>query len=256
MMKNLLLFLIFLIFSKTTPAQSLEREVIASSGDFAESTQSSLSSTIGESTILLGFDLSNILTQGFQQPNNNPTIPTEFGEFSALKQGKFVRLDWFTYSERNSLRFDIERSGDAKSFSKITETKALGQNATRHNYDALDKSPIEGINYYRLRQIDLDGQEKLSKTISVNFENSTQQKNWARVYPTLVQESVVIECKFNNDAQLTVANILAIPLSHLSVSQSENPFQITFSMRDFPTGTYFFIFKTRDTHNVQKIIKQ
>ena len=102
-MKISLFVLFFFIISKTMTAQSLEREVIASTGDYIENSYGSLSFTVGEATIQLAMDGTHILTQGFQQPYTNVVIPVEFGDFSIQKQDKFVKLNWFTYSERNSL---------------------------------------------------------------------------------------------------------------------------------------------------------
>ncbi len=255
-MKNLLILFSLLVFSKTLFAQSLEREVIASSGDYIENGFGSLSFTVGEATIQLAMDGTHILTQGFQQPYKNVVIPVEFGDFSVQKQDKFVQLNWFTYSERNSLRFDIERSDDAKSFYKIAEMKAIGASAVRHDYHAFDKSPLDGINYYRLRQIDVDGRESFSKTLSIYFDNPNNAKNWAHVFPTSVTNEVVIECLFNNDAQLRITNILGIPIRQLVVKKTENPFQKTLLIGDLPSGTYFFIFNTSETQIVHKIVKQ
>ena len=255
-MKISLFVLFFFIISKTMTAQSLEREVIASTGDYIENSYGFLSFTVGEATIQLAMDGTHILTQGFQQPYTNVVIPVEFGDFSIQKQDKFVKLNWFTYSERNSLRFDIERSDDAKSFSKIAEMKAIGASAVRHDYNAFDKSPLEGINYYRLRQIDVDGRESFSKTLSIYFDNPNNPKNWAHVFPTSVTNEVVIECLFNNDAQLTITNILGIPIRQWAIKKVSNPFQQTLLIGDLPNGSYFFIFKTSDTQIVHKIIKQ
>ncbi len=255
-MKNLLILLALIIFSNTMSAQSLEREVIASSGDYVQNAQGSLSYTVAESVIILGNDGANFLTQGFQQPYFNPIIPVELGDFSAKKQDEFVKLNWFTYSERNSLRFDIERSGDAKSFSKIGDVKALEQSAVRHDYDFWDKNPLTGVNYYRLRQVDFGGQEQVSKTIAVFFVKSNQNKNWARVFPSVINDEATIESQFTHNAQLTITNILGIPIRYLTIPKSDNAYQQPYIMKDLPNGTYFFVFKTADTQIIQKIIKQ
>lgn len=255
MKKLLILFSVF-TFSKTISAQSLEREVVASSGDFVQNTEGSLSYTLGESIIVLGNNGVNFLTQGFQQPFFNPIIPVELGDFKAQKQGEFVKLDWFTFTERNSLRFDIERSNDAKFFSKIGEVKALGQSAVRHDYDFWDKNPKEGVNYYRLRQVDFGGQEQISKTIAVLFDNTNGKKNWARVFPSVIHDEVTIESQFTLDTQLTITNLLGMPIRYLTIPKSDNAYQQPYILKDLPNGTYFFVFKTADTQIVQKIVKQ
>ncbi len=248
------IFIVLLPFCANS--QSIERQVVASSGNFVQNIEGSLSFTVGESTIQLGADGVNILTQGFQQPFTSPIIPVEFGDFSAQKQDKSVKLNWFTYSERNSLRFDIERSDDAKSFSKIAEIKAIGISAVRHDYEVFDKSPLEGVNYYRMRQIDFDGRETFYKTVAIYFDSPNKKQNWARVFPSFAKEEAIISCQFINDAHLTVTNIFGIPVRQWAIPKTENPYQQSFLMGDLPNGTYLFIFKTVDTQVVQKVIKQ
>lgn len=255
-MNNFFIVFFLVIFSNTLFAQSLEREVVASAGDYVQNTEGALSYAVGESTVVLGNNGVNFLTQGFQQPFSDPLIPVELGDFFAKKQDASVKFNWLTYSERNSLRFDIERSSDAKTFSKIGEVKALGQSAVRYDYDFLDKSPLDGVNYYRLRQIDFDGLAQVSKTISVYFDRDAKDKNWANVFPTMIHDNISIDCQFAFDAQLTVANILGMPVAYLNLPKSANVYQRSYDMKNLPNGTYFFIFKTMDTQIVQKAIKQ
>jgi len=67
-MKTQILLIVFFASVLICPAQSIERDVVASSGDYYEGANISLSWTLGEIAIETYDNGSNILTQGFQQP--------------------------------------------------------------------------------------------------------------------------------------------------------------------------------------------
>ncbi|MCP4124408.1 MAG: hypothetical protein GY751_21895, partial [Bacteroidetes bacterium] len=85
------------------------------------------------------------------------------------KEDKHV-LSWQTASEQNSDYFDIEHSTDAKRFSVIGKVKSQGTSYDTHNYSYNHLSPARGINYYRLRQVDLDEKFEYSNIVSARWE--------------------------------------------------------------------------------------
>jgi hypothetical protein len=84
-------------------------------------------------------------------------LPVELIAFDATLATHGVELSWQTASERNSLHFLIERSSDGELFSAIQQVEAQGYSTTETNYTAVDPDPIEGLTYYRIRQVDADG---------------------------------------------------------------------------------------------------
>ena len=99
----------------------------------------------------------------------NEILPVELVSFEAYKEAAKIKLDWITASEENSDRFVIEHSTDARDFLAIGERTAAGFSNTKLNYDYEHSNPVSGINYYRLRQIDLDGAQELSDIRAVKF---------------------------------------------------------------------------------------
>jgi hypothetical protein len=86
-------------------------------------------------------------------------LPVELLTFSAGQQGSAVALAWRTASEKNSARFEVQRSRNGRTFERIGMVAAQGTKATPTSYQFLDaKYPGEtNVLYYRLRQVDLDG---------------------------------------------------------------------------------------------------
>lgn len=100
-------------------------------------------------------------------------LPVELTHFTAKPLDQSVQLEWQTASEHNNSGFQIERLGEGNSqWEELGFVAgALGSN-TLKNYAFWDKKPLPGLQYYRLRQIDVDGTEKFSNIISIDFKGS------------------------------------------------------------------------------------
>jgi hypothetical protein len=97
-------------------------------------------------------------------------FPVEWLSFHAEAQTSQVDLSWATGSELNSARFEIERSADAQSWSRIGSVAAAGNSSSIRHYSFSDRAPLDGRNLYRLRQIDQDGQYDFSSVVEITFD--------------------------------------------------------------------------------------
>ena len=102
--------------------------------------------------------------------SGTPPLPVELISFTAVRQGSAVRTAWATASEKNSAYFVVQRSKDSRTFSDLTKVEAQGNSTNRHDYSAVDNSPLSGVSYYRLRQVDNDGKVSFSPVAIVRFE--------------------------------------------------------------------------------------
>jgi len=96
-------------------------------------------------------------------------LPVTLLNFTAVRQEETARLSWTTAQESNSKEFDVERSGDGSHFTSIGVVAAKGNSVVRTDYTFYDAQPLTGSNYYRLRQVDLDGKAAYSKTVKLDF---------------------------------------------------------------------------------------
>jgi hypothetical protein len=76
---------------------------------------------------------------------------------SELVNRSDVHISWATASEKNNDYFSIERSSDGIVFDEIGTVAGMGNSTSLTEYKFTDKYPIQGMNYYRLRQVDFDG---------------------------------------------------------------------------------------------------
>jgi len=81
-----------------------------------------------------------------------------------------IKVDWATASEINVDYFEIERSNNGLDFEKVTTVKGQGLSSSFHLYSCYDAQPNSGVNYYRIKEVDIDGKYTYSKVVSADYE--------------------------------------------------------------------------------------
>ena len=76
--------------------------------------------------------------------------------------------------------YEIQRSSDGRNFSTI-QTIQSSNSVSRTNYSLNDSKPLNGISYYRLKMVEIDGNANYSRIATVQFATG----NSITVYPTL-----------------------------------------------------------------------
>lgn len=167
--------------------------------------------------------LSTATVDNYSQTIN---LPIHLLAFTGQDAGQSVLLQWTTATEQNSDRFEVEKSIDDVHFSTLTTVTAAGNSSSERSYRAIDPQPLAGLDYYRLRLVDLDGRFTYSPLVLVHFGRHTAPvlfPNPASAYFTLVAGSDIIrEVKvYDLTGRMTLqmlnnAVTLTIPCSRLS----------------------------------------
>jgi hypothetical protein len=101
-------------------------------------------------------------------------LPLKLDQFTAKAVGEDkVKLDWNTLNEENTSSFEIEHSTNGREYRRIGTVAAAGT-ALAANYSFLHQPAPAGLNYYRLRMLDLDGQFTYSpvRLVQLGSQNS------------------------------------------------------------------------------------
>lgn len=99
------------------------------------------------------------------------TLPISLSSFTVSADGKCVKVMWTTASEQNNDRFEIQRSANGRDNWQVVATqKGSGTTTQSHTYTAYDEHPLNGINYYRIKQYDFDGKSKESEVRSLTMQ--------------------------------------------------------------------------------------
>lgn len=122
-------------------------------------------------------------------------LPLTWSSFTAFKEDKNALLNWSTFREQNTSNFIIERSADGVTFEQLGSVKAAGNSSYVRNYSLTDKSPHDGINYYRIKQVDTDGHFSYSQIRPLTFINT---KGDITISPNPVKDKIHIVFPGNN----------------------------------------------------------
>lgn len=129
-----------------------------------------LGNTMG---VLMDFTFDNNgLGKSYTYPYTSCTIalPVKLIEFTGKKSANTVLLNWVSDDEYNMDAYQLQRSRDGVHFETITSVQAQNQHHNTYAYN--DVNPANGMNYYRLKMLDIDGKFTYSNIVSVSFTGS------------------------------------------------------------------------------------
>ena len=117
-------------------------------------------------------------------------LPVEILNFQAISEKQGIKLEWTTASESNNDYFSLERSLDGTHFFEIGTLPGSGNSKQLQTYSFMDRQPVPGVNYYRLKQTDFEGLRSYSSLIKAYWGGTYQS---VKVYPIPVQDVLTIE---------------------------------------------------------------
>jgi Right handed beta helix region len=98
-------------------------------------------------------------------------LDVSWGYFYAQAAPYGILLHWSTEKEQDNAYFIVERSGDALYFEAMSRVTGKKTSSTTQNYTFFDQNPLSGTNYYRLRQVDLDGDITVTDLVSADWQS-------------------------------------------------------------------------------------
>ncbi|WP_188555924.1 IPT/TIG domain-containing protein [Hymenobacter glacieicola] len=129
-----------------------------------------------------------LFTLASTSPDATPNpLPVTLLHFRAERRRESVRLAWGTATELNNARFEVQRSLDGREFVPVASMAGRGTSTASHAYTWLDATPPAGQLYYRLRQVDADGNAYWSPVVVVRASGAVA------AYPNPVQEQLTIQ---------------------------------------------------------------
>lgn len=148
-----------------------------------------------------GFEFHNYCSS-FLPPSTTP-LPVTLTSFTVTKEENQVALNWETTLETNSDRFEIQHSTDAKQWGLIGTIASKGESEELARYQFVHDSPVNGVNYYRLKMIDLDGTYAFSRVRDVAVNGAAA----LTVYPNpVVNQATIATQDWNNVKEIYLIN--------------------------------------------------
>lgn len=173
------------------------------------------------------------------------TLPIELINFTCKEMNKSIELTWQTASENNSYLFEIETAVDGYNFHKIGEVAAAGFSSESVNYSFIHASPAEGLQYYRLRQVDADDRFTFSPVVSLTLEDAAE----FRFYPNPVKD--VLHLRFTEvsaaGAAVQLFDAWNRPILFLAIGPAAS--ELDWDLRALPPGCY--LVRLQDGHSIR-----
>ncbi len=210
---------------------------------WASAPNAGLSFPCGTSSISLSFgitgreggtDCGQIKTSGF---SFSSILPVIFEDFKIVNLKNTNLLSWQTHSETNHSHYEVERSSNAQNWFSISKVKADLSRSSSKTYEYLDIAPLLGRNYYRIKQVDLDGTISYSEIRSVHLN---LEKDKLIVFPNPSTDRLIkIEyfSKSNIIDQVHIYNQVGQTIYSKEVKANEIDESINLST--FSPGLYF-----------------
>ncbi len=207
----------------------------------------------------LGFGITsvdyNIVPQ--QLPCPTSTLPVELVYFNARKQNTTsALLTWKTLQEYDASHYEIQRSADGKIFTFIGKLSASGNSSTEQVYSFTDNSPLNGVNYYRLKQVDNNGNYKEYPAMAVQFEQL--QNAEIQYYPNPTHGILNLKLNAalaNQDKTITIINATGVIVGQFKFPANINK-NLSVDLSSYAKGIYFVQLKSLTVNSNHRIVIQ
>ncbi|MEP7264781.1 MAG: T9SS type A sorting domain-containing protein [Bacteroidota bacterium] len=172
--------------------------------------------------------------------NNGIPLPVELSYFKADIKNENVVLEWATFSEDNNDYFTIERSADGKNWISFNETTGAGNSNEFNRYLCIDKNPLHGENYYRLKQTDFNGETNYLASDVIFYTSKTDDA--IEIYPNPFTD--ILQIAAHHDLVVQLFDGRGMPLTEeVKILQESN---YSFSTQHLENGIYFLKIKDKN----------
>lgn len=162
----------------------------------------------------------------------------------AIKSG--VQLKWQTGTEIDNSYFEIQRSKDGYVFDAVGSVEGNGNSSELIDYSFTDKKAPFGINYYRLRQVDFDGDFEYSPIIFVNYEGFITGMDMV-IYPNPAHaDDINLYFETGNltsTVHIQIVDMLGVVQYGVSLEMLTFKETFTLNAGDLTTGLYYIVVK-------------
>ena len=171
-------------------------------------------------------------------------LPLDLTKFEGKQVGKQIELNWTTAQELNNDRFEIERSVDGVHYSAVGSVPSkFHTSSVNTDYVFTDPIPVNGINFYRLKEFNIDGNFTYSTIIAVKFDNPvisivTINPNPATTLLNILcnaNEATPVTCNFYNSEGRIVRSI--------ATNFTKGPNTIPADVSALAAGIYFIVLR-------------
>lgn len=172
-------------------------------------------------------------------------LPITLQNFDCKKiDDQTVQIDWETASETNNDYFIVERSPNGLDWEELEKVDGVGNSTSLQRYQAFDYHAYTPIAYYRLKQVDLDGEHVYSEIRAVSINKTSN--NFLSVYPNPTTDQVTLKAEAIEElSTIRLFNSLGKEVTPAVKVLGKNQTNMILDLSNLSSGVYYIQTKTR-----------
>ena len=185
--------------------------------------------------------------------SNYTVLPVELLDFTAAQMNnQYVLTNWTTTAEINNDYFIVDRSKDLQKWEEVGKVKGAGNSSVKNEYAFTDKNPFAGTSYYRLKQVDFNGDSEYFGPVPVRLDGI----EITTIYPSPAGDhiSYSVVSSLEGNVTLTVLDMLGKKVIYKTemIHVGENKFSL--SLNGISEG--YYLLRLEETNGNNRTQKQ
>ncbi|MEO5647620.1 MAG: T9SS type A sorting domain-containing protein, partial [Chitinophagaceae bacterium] len=243
---------------------NLTQSLIAgSTGYFIISVDAHSSATLGNTVtingatnpVVLGFTTAPNITNNQTDNGGVHVLPVSFVTLKAFQKSNGIQVEWEVASEFDIAKYQVERSGDGRTFVLVGTINSPGNTTAVRRYNWFDSSPLQQDNFYRVGALGKNGEIKYSPVFRLSIGRS---ESGISLYPNPVIKHQAINLRFNDmekgNYKMRLYNGMGQLLINRLVEHAGGSSVETFTMNGIQTGTYLLEISGDNNRFAERII--
>lgn len=186
-------------------------------------------------------------------------LPVNFLSLKAHRLSKDIVVEWKTENELQVKNYEVEISADGINFTKAFSINAKAKNGGAQTYSWMDKYVADGLHYYRIKSIDLQGKYIYSLIVTELIDKGLNKKNIV-VYDNIVKDNQVSLALYNIDKGSYIIKVFSMEgriVAQCTIEHAGgNSVHNILIKNYFPPGKYELILSDKNFNYHTSLIKK
>ena len=170
--------------------------------------------------------------------NITNVLPVKLTSFTAISAAASAELAWETANEQQADHFIIERSENGIDYTAKGKVMAAGNSTVKRKYKFTDRQPANGVNHYRLKIVDHNGDVRYSQVVTVHH---TAVSAALRIYPNPASggQITITHTRSTGQEQLHIQNAAGMIIARKQATAAAD--RTSLSVAGLNPGVYYLV---------------
>lgn len=182
-------------------------------------------------------------------------LPVELSEFNGNATSGGNMLSWTTEGEYKNDHFEVMYSRDAEHFEQIGIIEGAGTTSQQQSYDFIHQGVPSGTSFYKLQQVNLDGERTNSKIISINSKDDSDGLFSAYPNPAKDQLTIQLQSAKSETISVSIFDQKGVPVMTEIIDVKEGITNLYRDLSQLGDGVYTLVVTSSSSSQKQRIIK-